>query len=107
MNIKTDPRKQFSKKLAKWTAVFWFVYMAWLSALLYLQPSSAVYAVYMGLIATAVMMINVVAYTANSIQEKLLLAVLDKAKFELTLGANKSNDSLEEEGSEEEADSDG
>ena len=37
--IKIDPRKQFSKKLAKWTAVFWFVFMAWLSVLFLLVPA--------------------------------------------------------------------
>lgn len=100
MNIKTDPRKQFSKKLAKWTAVFWFVYMAWLSVLLYLQPSSAVYAVYMALIATVVMCINVWAYTRNSVYEKSLLAILDKTRMELTLGSGASagEDTTEEEG---------
>ena len=86
MNVKTDPAKQFSKKLARWTSVFWFLYMAWLSALILLQPTAAVYAVYMGLIATAVMIINVWAYTKNSVYEKSLLAVLDKTRMQLTLG---------------------
>jgi len=25
--IRIDPRKQFSKKLARWTAVFWFFFV--------------------------------------------------------------------------------
>ena len=40
----------------------------------------------MGLIATAVMIINVWAYTKNSVYEKSLLAVLDKTRMQLTLG---------------------
>lgn len=92
MNIKTDPRKQFSKKLAKWTAVFWFVYLIWLSVLLYLQPTSAVYAVYLALIATVVMCINVWAYTKNSVYEKSILAILDKTRMELTLGGGSTTE---------------
>lgn len=82
---KMDPKKQFSKRLAKWTAAFWFLYMIWLSVLLYLQPASAMYAVYMGIIATAVMVLNVYSYTKNSIAEKLILAMLDKTRIELSL----------------------
>lgn len=98
-----DPRKQFSKKLARWTAVFWFVYMAWLSVLLFLRPESALYSVYMGVIATAVMILNVWAYTKNSIYEKGVFAMLDKAKIELSLKqkgseTNEEEDPLTEEG---------
>lgn len=80
-----DPKKQFSKRLAKWTAAYWFLYMAWLSVLLYFQPASAMYTVYMGIIATAVMVLNVYSYTKNSIAEKLILAMLDKTRIELSL----------------------
>lgn len=95
-----DPRKQFSKKLARWTSVFWFAYMAWLSAILILSPSSSLYAVYMGIIATAVMILNVWAYTRNSIYEKGVYAMLDKAKIEMSIknGAQPSDDVPEEEG---------
>ena len=85
MGNRMDPRQQFSKKLAKWTAGFWFVYTAWLSAILVIQPSAALYTVYMGIIATVVMVMNVWAYTRNSIYEKALLAMLDKARIELSL----------------------
>ena len=84
-----DPKKQFSKKLALWTAVFWFLYMPWLSAILIIQPSAAVYSVYMALVATAVMIMNIWAYTHNSIYEKSLLAMIDKTK--LSINVNKSN----------------
>lgn len=86
---KVDPTKQFSKKLARWTSVFWFVYMTWLSVLMLLSPSAALYCVYMGLISTAVMILNVWAYTKNSIYEKGALALLDKTKLELSIGSTK------------------
>lgn len=94
-NVRIDPRKQFSKKLARWTAVFWFLYMTWLSVLLLLRPESALYSVYMGIIATAVMILNVWAYTRNSIYEKGVFAMLDKARIELSL-KQKGSESDEE-----------
>lgn len=83
--IRIDPRKQFSKKLARWTSVFWFVFMTWLSFLFLLVPESALYCVYMGIIVTAVMILNVWAYTRNSIYEKGVFAMLNKAKIEIGL----------------------
>ena len=94
-----DPKKQFSKKLARWTAVFWFVFMTWLSVLFLLVPESAMYCVYMGIIVTAVMILNVWAYTRNSIYEKGVFAMLDKAKIEIGLKAGKQEDSDDEEDS--------
>lgn len=87
---RVDPAKQFSKKLARWTAVFWFVYMTWLSALLIIRPETALYCVYMGLIVTVVMILNVWAYTRNSIYEKGLTAMLDRARIEI--GRTKMSD---------------
>lgn len=97
---KIDPKKQFSKKLARWTAIFWFVFMTWLSVILLLQPSAALYSVYMGIIATAVMILNVWAYTRNSIYEKGVFAMLDKAKIEMSL-TNKSTASETESDADE------
>lgn len=94
-----DPKKQFSKKLARWTAVFWFVFMTWLSVLFLLVPESAMYCVYLGIIVTAVMILNVWAYTRNSIYEKGVFAMLDKAKIEIGLKAGKQEDSDDEEDS--------
>ena len=94
-----DPKKQFSKKLARWTAVFWFVFMTWLSVLFLLVPESAMYCVYMGIIVTAVMILNVWAYTRNSIYEKGVFAMLDKAKIEIGLKAGNKEDSDDEEDS--------
>ena len=84
-NYRIDPKKQFSKRLARWTAVFWFVYMLWLSMLMLLQPQVALYCFYMGLISTVVMIVNEIAYTRNSIMEKLAYTLLDKTRLELKL----------------------
>lgn len=91
-DYRIDPRKQFSKKLAKWTALFWFVYMSWLSAILVIEPTAAMYSVYMAIIVTVVMLINVISYTRNSIAEKMALALLNKTQLELTLGGSKEEE---------------
>jgi hypothetical protein len=85
-SYRIDPKKQFSKRLARWTAVFWFAYMIYLSTIMMMQPQAAQYSFYMGLLATVTMMVNVVSYTTNSIQEKILFAMLDKAKIEIGIG---------------------
>ena len=89
MSYKIDPKKQFSKRLARWTAVFWFVYMAWLSIIMFLVPEAALYTIYMGIIVSVVMILNVISYTKNSITEKIAFAMLDKTKLELKLGSSK------------------
>ena len=99
-----DPSKQFSKKLATWTAVFWFAYMVWLSAILIIQPSAALYVVYMALITTVVMIVNVYSYCKNSIAEKVLLAFLDKAKIEFSA---KNSTEAEKQSPDEEGGSNG
>lgn len=91
-DLRVDPKNQFSKKLARWTAVFWFFYMTWLSVLFLLVPSAAVYCVYIGIVVTAVMTLNVWAYTRNSIYEKGVLAMLDKTKLELSLCGKNDTD---------------
>ena len=89
----TEFREQFSKRLARWTAVFWFLYMTWLSVIFILEPTTALYNVYMGLIATIVMIVNVWAYTRNSIFQKAVMAMLDRTKLELSLNAHGGNPS--------------
>lgn len=101
-----DPKKQFSKKLARWTSVFWFVFMTWLSVLFLLAPDTALYCVYMAIVSTVVMTLSVWAYTKNSIYEKGFLAMLDKTKIELGLKAGGST-SDEEEDIEPEEESNG
>ena len=83
--IRIDPKKQFSKRLARWTSVFWFFYMTWLSVIVLLEPSAALYCVYMAIIVSVIMMTYVIAYTRNSIAEKLAFAMLNKAKIEIGL----------------------
>lgn len=83
--MRIDPKKQFSKKLARWTAVFWFMFMSWLSVLFMLVSEAALYCVYMAIIVTVVMVLNVWAYTRNSIYEKGVLAMLNKTKLELSM----------------------
>lgn len=100
-NYRMDPRKQFSKRLAWWTALFWFFYMTWLSVLMMMAPDAALYTVYMGLIVTAVMILNVWAYTKNSIYEKGALALLNKTEIELSLKNGSGKKSGGGEGSED------
>ena len=100
--IRIDPRKQFSKKLARWTAVFWFFFMTWLTILFLMVPEAAIYCVYMGIIVTAVMILNVWAYTRNSIYEKGVFAMLDKARIEIGLKNGKTTNTEQEDTSDEE-----
>lgn len=98
-DIRIDPKKQFSKKLARWTSVFWFLFMTWLSVLLLLAPAAAQFSVYMAIIVTVVMIVNVWAYTRNSVYEKACFAMLDKAKIEIGL-KNTSTTSTDDESTE-------
>lgn len=106
-NYRIDPRKQFSKRLARWTSIFWFFYMTWLSCVIYLQPQSALYCVYMGMLVTSVMLLNVWAYTKNSIYEKGVFAMLDKTKLSLNIGPGKSLDEEDNSNNETEGESNG
>ena len=50
-----------------------------------LAPETAIYTVYMGIIVTVVMTLNVWAYTQNSIYEKGAFAMLNKMQIEIGL----------------------
>lgn len=89
-NKRIDPKQQFSKWLARWTAVYWFLYMLWLSFVMLLQPQTAQYTVYMGIIASVIMLINIYAYNKNSLTEKALLTLIDKTRIEI--GMKKQQD---------------
>lgn len=80
-----DPRKQFSKRLARYGAVFWGLYLLIIAALIYFQPETAIACVYLVLIVTVNKMLDTWAYTKNSTYEKGLLAMLEKTKMELSL----------------------
>ena len=87
MGTRIDPRQQFSKWLARWTAVFWFFYMAYLATIMYLQPGVSDAVVYLSIIISVVMVVNVWAYTKNSVLEKAFLSGMEavsKNPFQLT-----------------------
>ena len=75
-----NPKEQFSKKLAGRTEWFWFFYMVLLCAVMVLQPAYALPAVYLGIMATGVMVISVLSYTKNSIDEKWFYWLAEIAK---------------------------
>lgn len=99
-----NPKEQFSKKLATWTAQFWFLYMMVAAAICVWAPGSADAAVYLAICASVIMLINVGAYTRNSVYEKAILAGMEKARFALTWkktqaaapGAETENDEADE-----------
>ena len=85
-NFRIDPKQQFSKKLARWTAVFWFIYMGWLCTILFLAPEAGLYTVYMSIVISIVMILNIYQYNSNSKLEKILLAILSKTEMQLKIG---------------------
>lgn len=100
-NYRIDPKKQFSKWLARWTALFWFIYMSWLSAVMLIAPATGLYCVYMGIVVTVVMILNVYSYCKNSIAEKMIFGIIDKTKIEMRFGGKTNgNDTPETEGGE-------
>ena len=82
-NYRIDPKKQFSKRLARWTAVFWFAFLTWLSILMLNEPSVGQYCFYMAIVVSLVMMANVILYTINSVTEKRIFGMLEKAQIEI------------------------
>ena len=89
---RVDPREQFSKKLAGRAEWFWFFYMLVLATVMVLQPASAMPAVYLGIMATGVMIVSVFAYTKNSIDEKWFYWLAEIAK---AVGGRKGDDNDE------------
>ena len=83
-NKKTEQREQFSKKLAKWSSIFWFFYLTVLAIVLIVEPNSADATVYMCITVSIVMIVNVWAYTRNSIYEKGMYAFERLEKMKLT-----------------------
>ena len=103
---RVDPKEQFSKKLAMWTARFWFLFMCIASAMCVFVPETSDAAVYLAICASVIMLINVWAYTHNSVYEKAILAGMEKAKINLTgirwKKGESSGDGAEEEDEDEE-----
>ena len=101
----TDPRKQFSKWLARYGAIIWAIYAFAVLALIAYRPETAMSCVWLMLIMTANKMLDTLSYTRNSVTEKILLAILDKTRLELNLGTacvNTTNDDEPEFDPEEE-----
>ena len=101
----TDPRKQFSKWLARYGAIIWAIYAFAVLALIAYRPETAMSCVWLMLIMTANKMLDTLSYTRNSVTEKILLAILDKTRLELNLGTtgvNAENDDEPEFDPEEE-----
>ena len=109
MPRRVDPRKQFSKWLAKYGAIFWGVFMMVIAVLIYFRPEAASSCVYLALIITGNKMLDTLAYTQNSMTEKMLLAALDKMKMEFSLkaGGCKATSSDDDDDSESEGDGNG
>ena len=103
-NRKIDPREQFSKKLAGRAEWFWFFYMVVLAAVMVLQPDAALPAVYLGIMVTGVMIISVLAYTKNSIDEKWFFWLAEIAK---AVGGVKSDRKQDKEDDTDEEDLNG
>ena len=95
-NRKSDPREQFSKKLAGRTEWFWFLYMILLIVAIVITPDSALSAVYLGIMVTGVMIVSVVAYTKNSIDEKSFFWLAEIAKAVSRTGKEKEEEENEE-----------
>ena len=79
-----DPKEQFSKKLATWTARFWFLFMVITAIMCLVEPNVSDAAVYLAICSSVIMLINVWAYTHNSVYEKAILAGMEKAKIWLS-----------------------
>lgn len=107
MNKRIDPRKQFSKWLARYGAIIWGLFLFLVIVLMFFQPEVAMSCVWLVLIVTVNKMVDTIAYTDNSKTEKFLLSALDKAKFELNLKGIASNVSNNKEAEEEESSEEG
>lgn len=95
-----DPRKQFSKWLAKSSSWFWFIYLTILAGLMAYRPEVSNAVIYIIITVSVVMLFHVWAYTKNSIYQKGLEAMLDKTKMELNL-KNHPIDAADEEAADE------
>ena len=94
---KMDPRRQFSKWLARYGALFWGMYLLVIALLIWSQPEAAMACVWLALIVTVNKMIDTWAYTRNSIYEKGLLAMLERTKMELRLDGTTGRKSATEQ----------
>ncbi len=87
-----DPKKQFSKWLARYGAIVWGIYAFAVLALIAYRPEAAMACVWLTLIMTCNKALDTVSYTKNSTTEKIILGALERTQIELGLkGFGKSN----------------
>lgn len=100
VEYRIDPKKQFSKWLARYGAIIWGIYAFAVLALIAYQPETAMAAVYLTLIMTANKALDTLSYTKNSTTEKMILGLLEKSRMEINIGgkSNSSSDSGKEDG---------
>lgn len=91
MGKKAEQKEQFSKRLARFGAVAWGVFLSLVIVLVYFRPETAVACIYLVLVVTVNKMLDTWAYTRNSTYEKGLLAMLEKTKMEMTIKGIGSN----------------
>lgn len=97
-----DPRKQFSKWLARYGAIIWSIYVFAVLALIAYRPEAAMACVWLTVIMTCNKALDTVSYTNNSTTEKIILGALERAQIELSLKGSGGSDKEEEpEASEE------
>lgn len=106
---RVDPQNQFSKKLAKWSSWFWFLYMLLALIASVIEPQASDSAVYLAGFSSVVMILNLAAYTHNSVYDKAIAAgakVIGRFRFSWKGGtvATAAEEDTEEEWSSEEAD---
>lgn len=86
--VRMDPRKQFSKWLARFCSIIWGVYVFALLPLIAYRPEAAMACVWLTLIMTCNKALDTVSYTRNSTTEKIILGMLERTQMELSLTGN-------------------
>ena len=100
-----DPRKQFSKWLARFGSIIWGVYAFAVLGLIAYRPEAAMACVWLTLIMTCNKALDTVSYTKNSTTEKIILGALERTTLELGLkGIAKSTQAHSDSDDSEEED---
>ena len=98
----TDPKKQFSKWLARFGAIIWGIYIFAVIALIAYRPEASMACVWLTLIVTANKELDTVSYTKNSTTEKIILGALERTKLELGLKFGGKTDKTNDDSPESE-----
>jgi len=97
MRKQMDPRKQFSKWLARFGSIIWGIYAFAILGLIAYRPEVAMACVWLTLIMTCNKALDTVSYTRNSVTEKILLAGIERTKFEFGLKGIAKNTAVSED----------